>query len=61
MSAASVKCTDLRGGVATVLAGLQAKGRTKVTNIEYILRGYENLDKNLINQEQIYKQKKVIK
>lgn len=47
MSAASVKCTDLRGGVATVLAGLQAKGRTKVTNIEYILRGYENLDKKL--------------
>ena len=47
LSAASVKCTDLRGGVATVLAGLQAKGRTKVTNIEYILRGYENLDKKL--------------
>ena len=47
LSAASVKCTDLRGGDATVLAGLQAKGRTKVTNIEYILRGYENLDKKL--------------
>lgn len=47
LSAASVKCTDLRGGVATVLAGLQARGRTKVTNIEYILRGYENLDKKL--------------
>ena len=47
LSAANVKCTDLRGGVATVLAGLQAKGRTKVTNIEYILRGYENLDKKL--------------
>ena len=47
LSAASVKCTDLRGGVATVLAGLQAKGRTKVTNIEYILRGYEKLDEKL--------------
>ena len=30
-----------------VTAGLVAKGRTEVTNIEYILRGYENLDKKL--------------
>jgi len=42
--AASVKCTDLRGGAALVLAGLIAKGKTKISNIEYILRGYENLD-----------------
>ena len=26
---------------------ITSKGRTKVTNIEYILRGYENLDKKL--------------
>jgi UDP-N-acetylglucosamine enolpyruvyl transferase len=26
---------------------LQAKGITKVNNIEYILRGYENFDKKL--------------
>lgn len=44
---ASVKCTDLRGGAALVLAGLVAKGKTKINNIEYILRGYENLDKKL--------------
>ena len=30
-----------------VLAGIVAKGKTRVNNIEYILRGYENLDKKL--------------
>lgn len=40
---ANVKATDLRGGVALVLAGSVAKGTTKIENIEYILRGYENL------------------
>lgn len=30
-----------------VLAGLIAKGKTKINNIEHILRGYENLDKKL--------------
>ncbi len=30
-----------------VLAGLAARGTTIVTNIEYILRGYENLDEKL--------------
>lgn len=44
---AEVKATDLRGGAALVLAGLIAKGTTKIDNIEYILRGYENLDVKL--------------
>lgn len=43
----NVKATDLRGGAALVLAGLIAKGSTKIDNIEYILRGYENLDEKL--------------
>lgn len=47
LSGAVVEATDLRGGAAVVLAGLVAKGKTKVDNIEYILRGYENLDKKL--------------
>lgn len=38
---ANVKATDLRGGAALVLAGSVAKGITKIENIEYILRGYE--------------------
>ena len=45
--ASKVKSTDLRGGAGLVTAGLMAKGKTKVTDIEYILRGYENLDKKL--------------
>ena len=47
LSGAKVKSTDLRGGACLVLAGLVAKGTTIVTNIEYILRGYENIDKKL--------------
>ena len=43
----NVEAPDLRGGAALVLAGLVAKGTTKVSNIEYILRGYENLDLKL--------------
>jgi UDP-N-acetylglucosamine 1-carboxyvinyltransferase len=45
----TVKATDLRGGAALVLAGMMAKGKTEVENVEYILRGYENLDKKLLN------------
>ena len=47
LSGAKVKSTDLRGGACLVLAGLVAKGTTEVTNIEYILRGYEQLDEKL--------------
>jgi len=47
LSGATVEATDLRGGAAVVLAGLAAKGKTRVNNIEYILRGYENLDRKL--------------
>ena len=43
----SVTCNDLRGGMALVLAGLNAKGITEIKNIEYILRGYEDFDKKL--------------
>lgn len=47
LSGTNVEATDLRGGAALVLAGLSAKGKTRVNNIEYILRGYENLDVKL--------------
>lgn len=47
LSKANVRATDLRGGAALVIAGLNAKGRTTVENIEYILRGYEDLDRKL--------------
>lgn len=44
---ANVKATDLRGGAALVMAGIVAKGNTKIENIEYILRGYDKLDDKL--------------
>ena len=47
LSGANVKATDLRGGAALILAGLAAKGKTTITNIEYILRGYENIEEKL--------------
>jgi UDP-N-acetylglucosamine 1-carboxyvinyltransferase len=47
LTGAKVKSTDLRGGAAMVLAGLKARGITEVTNIEYILRGYEGLETKL--------------
>lgn len=43
----TVSSRDLRGGAALVLAGLAGEGITKVENAEYILRGYENLEKKL--------------
>lgn len=47
LTKANVKATDLRGGASLIIAALSAKGRTYVENIEYILRGYENLDEKL--------------
>ena len=47
LAGASVIASDLRGGAALVIAALSAKGITKVENIEYIHRGYENLEKKL--------------
>ena len=44
---ATVEATDLRGGASLILAGLNAKGKTTVNHAQYILRGYENLDKKL--------------
>ena len=47
LSCANVESADLRGGAALMLAALKAKGKTKISNIEYILRGYEKLDEKL--------------
>lgn len=44
LNGVNVYAKDLRGGAALVIAGLVAKGKTTVNNIEYILRGYEDLD-----------------
>lgn len=47
LSGTTVEGHDLRGGAALILAGLAAKGKTNVENIEYVLRGYENIDRKL--------------
>ncbi|WP_273449973.1 UDP-N-acetylglucosamine 1-carboxyvinyltransferase [Streptococcus ferus] len=47
LSGAPVKATDLRAGAALVIAGLMAEGRTEITNIEFILRGYSNIIEKL--------------
>lgn len=44
---ASVASCDLRAGAAMVLAALNARGVSEVSNIEYIDRGYENFEEKL--------------
>ena len=39
-----LQATDLRGGAALVLAALAAEGRSVVTRLCYIDRGYENIE-----------------
>lgn len=44
-----VVATDLRGGASMVVCGLIAKGTTVISNIDHILRGYENIVYKLSN------------
>jgi UDP-N-acetylglucosamine 1-carboxyvinyltransferase len=44
---ASVIAPDLRAGAALVIAGLSAVGTSKIDQIHYIDRGYENLEDTL--------------
>ncbi|MBU0951852.1 MAG: UDP-N-acetylglucosamine 1-carboxyvinyltransferase [Elusimicrobia bacterium] len=48
LSGAPVMVSDLRAGAALVLAGLAAKGKTTVNRIYHLDRGYENLEKKLV-------------
>ncbi len=47
LSAAHVQASDLRGGMALVIAGLCAPGETEVERVYHIDRGYENLEQKL--------------
>lgn len=42
-----VECPDLRGGAALVVAGLAAKGVTKISGVGHIDRGYEKIEQCL--------------
>ena len=46
---APVQSHDLRAGAAMIIAGLIADGKTEVTNIEHILRGYEDITEKFRN------------
>ena len=47
LSAANVKCTDLRAGAALVIAAMGADGESKLTDIYHIDRGYERIEDKL--------------
>ncbi len=44
---AEAVCTDLRGGIALVLAAMAAEGTSVIKSIEHIDRGYEKIEKQL--------------
>ena len=35
--------SDLRAGACLVIAGLMATGTTKISKVDHILRGYDNI------------------
>ena len=43
LKGAPVRAVDLRAGAAMIIAGLAAKGTTKIEEIEHIQRGYEDI------------------
>jgi UDP-N-acetylglucosamine 1-carboxyvinyltransferase len=47
LSGAQVMATDLRASACLVLAGLAAEGRTEISRVYHLDRGYENLDGKL--------------
>ena len=49
LKGAEVKATDLRAGAALILAGLYAEGKTYVSGVEHIDRGYEDIEGKLKN------------
>ena len=47
LSGAPVNSTDIRTGASLVIAGLQAEGESKITGLEHIKRGYEDITSSL--------------
>ena len=44
---APVMCTDIRASAALIIAALCAKGKTEISRIYHIERGYENIEYKL--------------
>ena len=49
LQGAPVYASDLRAAAALVIAGIIAKGTTEVYNLEYLDRGYENIEQKFRN------------
>ena len=47
LSAANVVAQELRGGAALVIAALCAEGKSEISGVEFIDRGYESIEKTL--------------
>ena len=47
LSGAPVMATDLRASVSLVLAGLVAKGKTEISRVYHLDRGYEHIERKL--------------
>ena len=43
LQSADLACTDLRGGAALVVAALVAQGESRITQLEHLDRGYQDL------------------
>lgn len=49
LKGAPVRANDLRAGAAMLIAGLMAEGVTEIEDIQYIERGYENVEDKLLS------------
>jgi UDP-N-acetylglucosamine 1-carboxyvinyltransferase len=47
LSAAPVRALDIRAGAAMVIAALTAEGRTEITDVHHVDRGYEDFETKL--------------
>ena len=47
LTGANIQAYDLRAGAAMVIAALAAQGRSEISNVQYIERGYENIIQKL--------------
>lgn len=48
LQGSSVEATDLRAGAALILAGLYAEGKTSISRVEHIDRGYDKIHHKLL-------------
>ena len=49
LTGAEVEATDLRAGASLVIAALAATGETRISNVKYIDRGYEDIEHKLLS------------